>query len=257
MASREMSVNPDASQNDVGDQVMLRFRKEVFTKRDLKILEGEQNSLNDGTINFFLDLIEMKIFSEKDVVFLKSVDVLLIKIGRIDEEEDDKIAHKVLEEKKVTKHTAVIVFPLNSTAATDTDSGTHRSLVMFYSPNGKFFHFDSSKGQWNLDSGNKLIKRISPELEKIYRYSITRELYNVNVQAQDKAYDCGIHVLMNAKLGVQHLLDHGNDEKALKMEAKLWTSKVIRENLLNFVQKRTNQSEEIELTPTEVQAIFE
>lgn len=254
MKSKETS---GGQNEDDGQEVVFKFGESVLTRRDVAILEGPY-WLEDGTLKFFLEVIEKTVYGRrKDVVFLTPIEVQLIKMGENDDDEH-KIANQVLQAHKVQKHTLVIVFPLNSSTEADTDSGTHWSVVMFYSPNGKFFHFDSSSSKgWNLNSANMLIERISPELDNIFSNHVTRKLYNVEVQPQDNAYDCGIHVLMNAELGVQHLLDHGNDETALKMEARPWDSEFTRRDLLAFVAEQiANESDQDEEESSEERKDF-
>ena len=78
--------------------------------------------------------------------------------------------------------------------------GSHWSLLMFSKQARKYFHFDSSSGM-NNDPARKLASNMHSYLMSKMpiedRYSLQSR--QVPVAQQTNGYDCGVHLLCNAK----------------------------------------------------------
>ena len=115
----------------------------------------------------------------------------------------------------------LIVLAVNNNDS-ERSGGSHWSLLMYSKQAREFFHFDSSSGM-NNDPARRLASNTHSylmsklKLEECYSMRIKE----VSVSQQTNGYDCGIHVLNNAKVATRHMLIYGSDNGMEKVSANL------------------------------------
>jgi hypothetical protein len=90
----------------------------------------------------------------------------------------------------------IIAFVVNDSDPANNVEGSHWSLLIYDSIDGKFYNFDSMQG-YNINPTKLLVSR----LESIFDVN---GFYNIPCFQQSNNYDCGVHVLANLELFLKY-----------------------------------------------------
>ena len=205
---------PDTKMGKNQDKIVLSFSDSIIRQSDLKLLEGS-HWLNDRIIGFYFEYLFEKEFNSSDKLVFISPEVCQFLKMSCKEELGIFLEPLNLDTKDL------IVLAVNNNDS-ERSGGSHWSLLMFSKQAGEFFHFDSSSGM-NSDPARKLASNthsyLMSKLQFEERYSM--RFKEVSVAQQTNGYDCGVHVLNNAKGATRHMLIYGSDSGMDKLSDKL------------------------------------
>ncbi|CAD5112638.1 DgyrCDS1852 [Dimorphilus gyrociliatus] len=207
------------------DRITLSYGDSILRESDLTILNSKA-WLNDRIIGFAFEYFQNDLFkSTNKIIFISPEVTQLVKLS------DESEVNVFLEPLDLCNK-EVILLAVNDQEDLTHEGGTHWSLLMYYQKSRQFFHIDSSPG-FNVAAAKKLSKNLSQIIK----------CTNLNVEElpcihQTNAYDCGIHVICNARvIGSQFL-----DLKEFDV-SKINISEVenMRNELLNIISTLQNK----------------
>lgn len=193
----EEKVNTDNAISTIGDAVV--------RESDLLILQGP-NWLSDRIIGYYFEHLYRDAFEESQKVCFISPEVsqFLKLVGN--QEVSCFVEPLDLASKEI------ITVAVNNATDPSQPGGTHWSLLVYSSQANTFYHLDSSSGMNNSDA-RMLSKKIYHYLKSCDKSGkVTDPLSFLEVPGilqQSNGYDCGIHLLANAKHAVKTLMIHG------------------------------------------------
>ena len=196
------------------DKVVVSFCDSIIRQSDLKLLEGP-HWLNDRIIGFYFEYLFEKEFDSSDkLVFISPEVCQFLKMSRKEELE-------VFLEPLNLDTKDLIVLAVNNNDS-ERSGGSHWSLLMFSKQAREFFHFDSSSGM-NYEPARQLASNTHSYLMSKLQYEdrYAMRIKEVPVIQQTNGYDCGIHVLCNAKGATRHMLIYGSDDGMEKLPDNL------------------------------------
>jgi len=210
------------------DETVLSFHETLLRQSDVALLQGP-HWLNDHIISFYLEYLDMVVFSDnKDMLFISPEVTQCLKI--VSEEEIN-----IFLEPLDAANKSFIFFPINDNQK-DQAGGSHWSLLVFSRPEKAFYHFDSMNSS-NQRQCENFIKRI-----KGFLNVSTVELRAAHCLQQTNGYDCGIHVLCNA----ENIAHHVFNKKRVDGVSQLSNSSVNRKRgeILNIIKELQQQQSE-------------
>jgi sentrin-specific protease 8 len=207
------------------DGIVLSYGDTLIKESDLKLLEGPL-WLNDRIISFYFEYLHDKQFDcSSRLVFISPEVSQFLKLG-------SKSEAAIFLEPLHLEDKDLIVLAINNSNEPDRPGGSHWSLLMFSSQADEFFHFDSSGGM-NSDSARQVGLRTHSYLAKKRSRCMPFKIKEVPVLQQGNGYDCGIHLLSNAKNATRHFLLYGSDQGLEPVSAD--TVKSLREDIRHLI----------------------
>jgi len=201
---------------DAPDNVVSSIGDAVVRESDVKLLDGP-HWLSDRIIGFYFEYLHQQIHegSEKICFISPEVSQFLKLVGTED-------LNCFVEPLQLMKK-ELIVLAVNNANDPSAPGGSHWSLLIYTLQAEHFYHFDSSSGM-NTDDARALSKKIytylkcsKSESSKSNTLPFTEM---IDVLQQSNGYDCGIHVLANARNSSRHLTLYGTPAGLPKLQEK-------------------------------------
>lgn len=220
------------------DKVVSSIGDSVVRESDVRLLEGP-HWLSDRIIGFYFEYLHKIIFEDSSKFCFISPEVS--QFLKLVETEEMNCFVEPLD--LISKE--VILLAVNNAVDPSRPGGSHWSLLAYTSQADHFYHFDSSSGINGEDARilskkmhTYLKSRSNKESSSFHKSVPFTEVHGV--LQQSNGYDCGIHVLANAKHSSRHLMVYGSPDGLPKLEAK--EVKELRKKLKNIILDSAQQS---------------
>ncbi|XP_064458014.1 sentrin-specific protease 8-like [Ornithodoros turicata] len=178
---------------------ILSYHDVLLRESDVELLDGPY-WLNDAIITFWMQFMEHELYQQHSpsVAFVTPDVVHFVKSSSGSDLAEEL---KSLELQKKD----VVLLPVNDCACLDSPGGCHWSLLVYSRKDGKFAHYDSSKGT-NLEHAQRVAKALLPVLN-----AEVIDLVEVQCPQQKNSYDCGVHVIYNLDRVCQKYMEDCQD----------------------------------------------
>jgi len=179
------------------EEKVLSWGDYILRRKDLRLLEGPTEWLNDTLIGFYFQyLFEKK--GDKGLAFFVGPEVTqLLKL--LSKEEVPIVLKEVGDGMAGHKYT---FFPVNDSVDPNRHSGgSHWSLLIYSKVDEAFVHFDSCHGS-NEPDARTLVQKLSVFVPN---QGSTKFISSPSCLPQVNGFDCGCHVLRNAELILDHV----------------------------------------------------
>jgi len=189
------------------DNVVNSIGDAVVCESDVLLLKAP-NWLSDRIIGFYFEYLHKHIFDDSQKLCFISPEVSqFLKLV------DAKEIHCFVEPLDL-KCKEVILLAVNNAIDPSRPGGSHWSLLAYTAQANHFYHFDSSSGM-NDEDARILANKIHQYLNHTTNERNISGLPFTEVPAvlqQSNGYDCGVHVIANAKHSTRHLMLYGTPE---------------------------------------------
>lgn len=203
--------------------IVLSYHDSLIRQSDCKLLLGNQ-WINDNIIEFWFEYLSNDLFKEKNLLTIGPSFAQLIKMTSSAEETEALLASLELEDKDL------VLIPINNHSVTESAGGSHWSLLVLYVRDRKFEHYDSLMHSDNVCHA----KQIAGKLNRLLRGN-TLDLVIMTCNQQIDGYNCGIHVICNARaVCKKHFL---HDTRHVRDIATQTVVKGCRDQLLLLIER--------------------
>lgn len=179
----------------VETQTDIQFQPQGNTNRE-NIQELLRTSwIKDDVIKIYFELLNEKLLKDASIMCMNPTICQAVKMS-----EDTNCFLTPLG----LKNFQYVIIPVNDGAGTDSEDGSHWSLLVCKTVDKSFYYFDSVK-DYNLSHAKKIAKKIFAHLNP----SIKDEepvLTVCQTPQQSNSYDCGIYVLAITDIIINHLM---------------------------------------------------
>ncbi len=167
--------------------IILSYHDSLLRKSDCKLLRGNQ-WINDNIIEFYFEYLSNDLFKGKNLLAIGPSFAQLIKLTDSAEEMKELLMPLEIEKKDL------VLIPINNHEDSTEAGGSHWSLLVLYVGSLKFEHYDSLMHSSNVCHA----KQIAAKLNRLLRGD-TLDLVIMTCNQQIDGYNCGIHVICNAR----------------------------------------------------------
>lgn len=169
--------------------IILSYHDSLIRQSDYQLLLSKE-WINDNIIEFWFEYLyndRFKEFAQRMLCIGPSMSQL---IKLTSEQQDVEALLQPLE----IESKELVLIPINDNSLSESVGGSHWSLLVLYVASRKFEHYDSSVYSNNVYHA----KQIASKLNKLLRGN-SLDLLIMTCNQQEDSYNCGIHVICNAK----------------------------------------------------------
>lgn len=190
------------------DEVALSYHNTNLRMRDVLLLNGK-HWMNDTILQFYFEYMERSLYRDHNrIMFVAPAVTHALKFC------PDHTSLRAFIEPLNPERKDFIFFPVNNNSSVEA-GGTHWTLLVFSRPEKTFFHYDSISGASALPELQPFIINLGRALE------CTRaKRVEGSCKIQVNGYDCGMHVLYNAEVLAQRIINYGKVETVVKNKDK-------------------------------------
>lgn len=214
------------------DNIVNSIGDAVVCESDVKLLEGP-HWLSDRIIGFYFEYMHKYMFEDsKNLCFISPEVSQFLKL--VDKEEINCFIQPL-----DLKCKEVILLAVNNSTDPSRPGGSHWSLLVYTSQANRFYHFDSSSSM-NNEAARALSNKIYPYLNGTKNKTNSPDLPFTEVHSvlqQSNGYDCGVHVICNAKHSTRHIMLYGSPDGLATLRDK--DIKEMRMNVKKLILDKT------------------
>lgn len=209
------------------DNIVLSYHNAIIRESDYQLLNTKE-WINDHLIEFWFEYITNDLFEQYNEKFLCISPSLshLIKLTS-----DLDMVKSLLETLEIANKELILI-PINDHQSIETVGGSHWTLLVFVKNLQTFQHYDSSSSNNNIQA-NLLAKK----LQDIYYPDMNLKVKEVYCHRQENSYNCGIHLICNAKAICTKYLK--NDPREITDIVPLKSIQLFRKELINIIDSLT------------------
>ncbi|KAI9193407.1 uncharacterized protein BJ171DRAFT_528232 [Polychytrium aggregatum] len=191
--------------------MILEYGDVIIDKEDFDLLE-EGQWLNDTIIQFYYEYLELQVHKNNPhVEFLRPSIVHLVT-----NTQDPTSLQSALPKDLAKKN--IVFLPINdSDGTTNSISGSHWSLLVFYRPTNSFYYYDSL-GRYNLSAAKLTKDKFAPLLvpRLLNKFEQVSHFAQVETPIQVNGYDCGCYTIAITEILADRLTGAITSELTLK-----------------------------------------
>ncbi|KAF7489203.1 Sentrin-specific protease 8 [Sarcoptes scabiei] len=207
----------------MSNSIVLSYHDAIIRQSDYRLLNSRE-WINDSLIEFWFEYLTNDLFKDYQNKLLCISPSLSQLIKLTASHEDILCLLAALE--VPTKH--LILIPINDSTSDSYISGTHWSLLVYNAEQERFEHYDSAMSNNLSDADN-----IARKFRSIFFKDADKKIFTGSCHLQKNSYDCGIHLICNAKaICEQNLL---GDQRKIKELASNTIINNFRDNLARII----------------------
>lgn len=173
----------------MSEEIVLSYHDSLIRRSDYKLLSSKE-WINDNIIEFWFEYLYNHVFKsyQEQLLCIGPSMAHLIKLTNLED------LQAILQPLELSSKKLVLI-PINDNSYSESAGGSHWSLLVLYVSLRQFEHYDSSINSNNVYHA----KQIASKLNKLLRGNNTLDLIIKGCNQQEDSYNCGIHVICNAK----------------------------------------------------------
>ena len=206
-------------------EIVLSYHNSLLRQSDFKLLLTRE-WINDNLIEFWLEYLYNELFKNYQDKLLCIGPSMSHLIKLTNDHQDVQAFLQPLE----IDCKELVLIPINDNSYSESAGGSHWSLLVLYVASRKFEHYDSSINSNNVYHA----KKIASKLNKLLHGNINLDLVIMTCNQQEDSYNCGIHVICNAKAVCTKYFR--NDTRHVSDVANIEIIKGFRRTLIDLIE---------------------